>query len=152
MSVFYQKRQYCSCLLYTSSHFSKDYLVSGDAFYTQTDGKTICLPLGTVTVQETKAPVGYFSNDTVFVQKITADGAKETVKCYNAASVEEQIYRGGVKIQKRDQETKKAEPQGSATLEGAEFTITTLNEHPVIVEDKTYTKDQVVMNLSLIHI
>lgn len=129
------------------SHFSKDYLVSGDAFYTQTDGKTICLPLGTVTVQETKAPVGYFSNDTVFVQKITADGAKETVKCYNAASVEEQIYRGGVKIQKRDQETKKAEPQGSATLEGAEFTITTLNEHPVIVEDKTYTKDQVVMNL-----
>ena len=129
------------------SHFSKDYLVSGDAFYTQTDGKTICLPLGTVTVQETKAPVGYFSNDTVFVQKITADGAKETVKCYNATSVEEQIYRGGVKIQKRDQETKKAEPQGSATLEGAEFTITTLNEHPVIVEDKTYTKDQVVMNL-----
>lgn len=129
------------------SHFSKDYLVSGDAFYTQTDGKTICLPLGTVTVQETKAPVGYFSNDTVFVQKITADGAKETVKCYNATSVEEQIYRGGGKIQKRDQETKKAEPQGSATLEGAEFTITTLNEHPVIVEDKTYTKDQVVMNL-----
>lgn len=129
------------------SHFSKDYLVSGDAFYTQTDGKTICLPLGTVTVQETKAPTGYFANDTVFVQKITADGAKETVKCYNASSVDEQIYRGGVKIQKRDQETKKAEPQGSATLEGAEFTITTLNEHPVIVEDKTYTKDQVVMNL-----
>ena len=61
------------------SHFSKDYLVSGDAFYTQTDGKTICLPLGTVTVQETKAPVGYFANDTVFVQKITADGSKETV-------------------------------------------------------------------------
>lgn len=129
------------------SHFSKDYLVSGDAFYTQTDGKTICLPLGTVTVQETKAPVGYFSNDTVFVQKITADGAKEAVQCYNASSVDEQIYRGGVKIQKRDQETKKAEPQGSATLEGAEFTITTLNEHPVIVEDKTYTKDQVVINL-----
>lgn len=129
------------------SHFSKDYLVSGDAFYTQTDGKTICLPLGTVTVQETKAPVGYFSNETVFVQKITADGAKETVQCYNASSVDEQIYRGGVKIQKRDQETKKAEPQGSATLEGAEFTITTLNEHPVIVADKTYTKDQVVMNL-----
>lgn len=129
------------------SHFSKDYLVSGDAFYTQTDGKTICLPLGTVTVQEAKAPTGYFANDTVFVQKITADGSKETVKCYNASSVDEQIYRGGVKIQKRDQETKKAEPQGSATLEGAEFTITTLNEHPVIVEDKTYTKDQVVMNL-----
>ena len=101
------------------SHFTKDYLVSGDAFYTQTDGKTICLPLGTVTIQETKAPTGYFTNDTVFVQKITADGAKETVQCYNASSVDEQIYRGGVKIQKRDQDTKKAEPQGSADFNTA---------------------------------
>ena len=49
--------------------FSKDYLVSGDKFYTQKDGKTPCLPLGTVTVQETKAPTGYHVNDTVFVQK-----------------------------------------------------------------------------------
>ena len=130
------------------SHFSKNYLVSGDEFYTQTDGKTICLPLGTVTVQETKAPAGYFANDTVFVQKITASGAKETVSCYNSSSVEEQIFRGGVKIQKRDFETKKAEPQGDASLEGAAFTITSLNENPVIVDGKTYTKNQVVMNLT----
>ena len=127
--------------------FSKNYLVSGDAFYTQKDGKTPCLPLGTVTVQETKAPVGYFANGAVFVQKITAGGKAETVSCYNASSVEQQIYRGGVKIQKRDLETKKAEPQGDATLEGAVFTITSLNEHPVIVDGKTYTKNQAVMTL-----
>lgn len=127
--------------------FSKNYLVSGDAFYTQKDGKTPCLPLGTVTVQETKAPAGYFANGAVFVQKITAGGKAETVSCYNASSVEEQIYRGGVKIQKRDLETKKAEPQGDATLEGAVFTITSLNEHPVIVGGKAYTKNQVVMTL-----
>ena len=130
------------------AHFSKNYLVSGDAFYTQTDGKTPCLPLGTVTVQETKAPVGYLVNDTVFVQKITAGGAKETVSCYNASSVEEQIYRGGVKVQKRDLETKKEEPQGGASLEGAVFTITSLNDHPVMVEGKAYTKNQVVMSLT----
>ena len=130
------------------AHFSKSYFVSGDAFYTQADGKTPCLPLGTVTVQETKAPAGYFANDTVFVQKITAGGGKETVSCYNASSVEEQIYRGGVKVQKRDLETKKAEPQGSASLENAAFTITSLNDHPVIVEGKTYTKNQVVLSLS----
>lgn len=130
------------------AHFSKNYLVSGDAFYTQTDGKTPCLPLGTVTVQETKAPAGYLVNDTVFVQKITAGGAKETVSCYNASSVEEQIYRGGVKVQKRDLETKKAEPQGSASLEGAVFTITSLNDHPVMVEGKAYTKNQVVLSLT----
>ena len=130
------------------AHFSKNYLVSGDPFYTQADGKTPCLPLGTVTVQETKAPAGYFVNDTVFVQKITAGGAKETVSCYNASSVEEQIYRGGVKVQKRDLETKKAEPQGGASLEDAVFTITSLNDHPVIVEGKTYTKNQVVLSLT----
>ena len=130
------------------AQFSKNYLVSGDAFYTQKDGKTPCLPLGTVTVQETKAPAGYFANDTVFVQKITADGKAETVSCYNASSVEEQIYRGGVKLQKRDFETKKAEPQGDATLEGAAFTITSLNENPVMVDGKTYTKNQVVMSLT----
>ncbi len=129
------------------AQFSKNYLVSGDAFYTQKDGKTPCLPLGTVTVQETKAPAGYLANDTIFVQKITADGKAETVSCYNASSVEEQIYRGGVKLQKRDFETKKAEPQGDATLEGAAFTITSLNENPVMVDGKTYTKNQVVMSL-----
>jgi uncharacterized surface anchored protein len=130
------------------AYFSKNYLVSGDAFYTQIDGKTSCLPLGTVTIQETKAPAGYLIKDTVFVQKITAGGTTETVSCYNASSVEEQIYRGGVKVQKRDLETKKADPQGSASLENAVFTITSLNDHPVIVEGKTYTKNQVVMSLT----
>lgn len=113
------------------SHFSKDYLVSGDAFYTQTDGKTICLPLGTVTVQETKAPVGYFSNETVFVQKITADGAKETVQCYNTSSVEEQIYRG-------DLELVKVSDGEQTRLSDVPFTITsvTTGESHTIVTDK----------------
>lgn len=128
--------------------FSKNYLVSGDEFYTQKDGKTPCLPLGTVTVQETKAPTGYLANDTVFVQKITAGGKVETISCYNSSSVEEQVCRGGMKLQKRDFETKKAEPQGGATLENATFTITSLNENPVVVDGKTYTKNQVVMSLT----
>lgn len=113
------------------SHFTKDYMVSGDAFYTQTDGKTICLPLGTVTVQETKAPVGYFSNDTVFVQKITADGVKETVQCYNTSSVEEQIYRG-------DLELVKVSDGEQTRLSDVPFTITsvTSGESHTIVTDK----------------
>ena len=113
------------------SHFTKVYMVSGDAFYTQTDGKTICLPLGTVTVQETKAPVGYFSNDTVFVQKITADGVKETVQCYNTSSVEEQIYRG-------DLELVKVSDGEQTRLSDVPFTITsvTTGESHTIVTDK----------------
>lgn len=127
--------------------FTKDYLVSEDDFYYQMDGTTPCIPLGTVTIQESKAPTGYLLNDTVIVQKITADGTKETVNFYNASDVPEAVIRGGVKIQKRDLETKEAKPQGSATLERATFTITTLNDNPVIVEGKTYTKNQVVLTL-----
>ena len=113
------------------SHFTKDYLVSGDAFYTQTDGKTICLPLGTVTIQETKAPTGYFTNDTVFVQKITADGTKETVQFYNASSVDEQIYRG-------DLELVKVSDREQNRLSDIPFTITsvTIGESHTIVTDK----------------
>lgn len=127
--------------------FTKDYFVSGDDFYYQADGKTPCLPLGTATIQESKAPTGYFANDAVIVQKIIAGGSAESVKFYNTSEVPEQVYRGGVKIKKRDLETKEAKAQGSATLENAEFTITTLNANPVIVEGNTYTKDQVVLTL-----
>lgn len=112
-------------------HFTKDYLVSGDEFFYASDGKTVCFPLGTVTVQETKAPAGYLPNESVFVQQITSTGTEETISIYNASSVEEQVFRGGVKIQKRDLETQGTQAQGTASLADAEFTITTLNKQPV---------------------
>lgn len=129
-------------------HYAKAYLVSGDELYYASDGKTPALPLGTITIQETKAPVGYFASEAVAVQKITGGGNQETVSVYNAFEVEEQIYRGGVKIQKRDLETAEAQAQGSATLKGAEFTITTLNDNPVLVDGTSYEKGQVVMTLT----
>lgn len=116
------------------SHFSKDYLVSGDAFYTQTDGKTICLPLGTVTVQETKAPTGYFANDTVFVQKITADGSKETVKCYNASSVDEQIYRGDLELVK----VSDGEQKRLSDIPFAITSVTTGESHTIVTDKNGY--------------
>ena len=79
----------------------------------------------------TKAPKYYFLNETVFVQKITGSGSQESVSIYNASNVEEQVYRGGVKVQKRDLETQDTVSQGNATLAGATFSITTLNEQPV---------------------
>ena len=45
------------------------YKVSGDAFYTDLNGK-ICLPLGTITVQEIDPPQGYLLDSTVYVQKL----------------------------------------------------------------------------------
>lgn len=79
-------------------HFTKDSFVSGDAFYYTSDGKTVCLPLGTITVQESKAPAGYQLNPTVFVQKITGDGKQEMVSVYQSSTIEESVIRGGVKI------------------------------------------------------
>lgn len=128
--------------------FSKDFFVSGDDFYYASDGKTICLPLGTVTIQETKAPEGYQLNSAVFVQKITGDGNEETISIYHAPNVEDEVFRGGVKIQKRDSETNGTNPQGGASLANAVFTITTLNEQPVVVNGKTYEKGQAVLTLS----
>ena len=121
--------------------FSKEFFVSGDDFYYASDGKTICLPLGTVTIQETKAPAGYQLNNTVFVQKIVGTGNEETISVFNAPKIEDAVFRGGVKVQKRDLETNGTAPQGGASLANAVFTITTLNEQPVVVNGKTYEKD-----------
>lgn len=111
--------------------FTKDYLVSGDAFYYQTNGTTPCLPLGTVTVQETKAPEGYFINKDVFVRKITGDGRQESVSCYQAPSVPEQVYRG-------DLEFVKVSDGDLSRLANVPFSITskTTGESHVIVTDK----------------
>ena len=128
-------------------HFTKDYLVSGDEFFYASDGKTVCFPLGTVTVQETKAPTGYLPNESVFVQQITSTGTEETISIYNASSVEEQVFRGGVKIQKRDLETQGTQAQGTASLADAEFTITTLNKQPVWVGGKLYENGQAVLTI-----
>ena len=111
--------------------FTKDYLVSGDEFFYQMDGTTPCLPLGTVTVQETKAPEGYLLNDKVFVQKITGDGNVENISVYNAPSVSEQVYRG-------DLEFIKVSDGDLERLSNVPFSITskTTGESHVIVTDK----------------
>ena len=110
------------------SRLADSYKVSGDSFYTQ-DGKNV-LPLGTLTVTETKAPNGYLL-DGAYMQ---ADGSSEQIKgTYltqisedselavlsgsNQYSVSDKVIRGGVKIQKRDLETKDTKAQGSATLQ-----------------------------------
>lgn len=111
--------------------FTKDYLVSGDDFYYQSDGKTICLPLGKVVITETKAPEGYLLNGEVFTAYITSAGMKETVKTYNEQSVPEQVKRG-------DLEFVKVSDGDLKRLEGVPFTITSLTtgESHTIVTDK----------------
>ena len=69
-------------------YFSSAYLVSGDAFYTNSSGIP-SLPLGTVTIQETKAPEGYLLNPEVYVRQILANGNAENVDTYNYPIIKE---------------------------------------------------------------
>lgn len=58
-----------------------------DKFYVSDAGDP-CIPLGTVTVQEVKAPEGYFINDKVYTTDITDDGKDiESVYTYNTPKI-----------------------------------------------------------------
>ena len=134
------------------------YKVSGDAFYTQNE-KSV-LPLGTLTVEETKAPDGYLLDGAymqagdsteqikgMYLTQITEDGELAVLSGRNQYSVSDQVIRGGVKIQKRDLETKDTKAQGSSTLKDAAFAIISLNENPVLVEGKLYKKNETVKTI-----
>ena len=134
------------------------YKVSGDAFYTQNE-KSV-LPLGTLTVEETKAPDGYLLDGAymqagdsteqikgMYLTQITEDGELAVLSGSNQYSVSDQVIRGGVKIQKRDLETKDTKAQGSATLQYTEFNIISLNDSPVLVEGKLYSKNETVKKI-----
>ena len=131
------------------------YKVSGDSFYMQ-DGKAV-LPLGTLTIEETKAPNGYLLDGAymqagdkseqikgLYVTQITEDGDLAVLSGSNQFSVSDKVIRGGVKIQKRDLETGDTKPQGSATLKDTAFDIISLNDNAVLVEGKLYKKNEVV--------
>ena len=135
------------------------YKVAGDSFYTQNGIN--CLPLGTITVEETKAPTGYLLEGAymqangsteqikgMYVTQIIEDGDLAVLSGSNQHSVSDKVIRGGVKVQKGDLETKDAKPQGSATLKDTEFTITSLNESPVLVEGAFYKKNEVVKTIN----
>lgn len=139
------------------AEFSSVYKVSGDDFYY--DDGTPVIPVGTVSVQETKAPTGYLlegqqnPNDTSFsspvhVQVVREPGSLEGTTTYNVPVSAEPVIRGGVKVGKVDRESRLHEPQGNATLAGAVMTIKNRSESAVIVNGKSYEPGQVVCELT----
>lgn len=78
------------------SELSKEYKVSGDDFYYASNGDPT-FPVGTVTIQETKAPTGYFINNEVFVRKISLSGSVEFVQTYNQPVVNEKVIKFDIK-------------------------------------------------------
>ena len=140
------------------TRLADSYKVSGDSFYTQNG--TICLPLGTITVEEKAAPNGYLLEGAymqaagsseqikgVYVAQITEDGELVALSGSNQYSVSDKVIRGGVKIQKRDLETKDTKAQGGAALKDTAFEITSLNDNAVLVDGKLYSKNEVVKTI-----
>lgn len=67
---------------------TSNYLIdSNNDFYYATDSGNPCLPLGTITIQETKAPNGYVKDDTLYVRQITTINQTESVFTYNAPTI-----------------------------------------------------------------
>lgn len=126
-----------------------DYLVSGDAFYYNSAGTIVTLPLGTVTIQETKAPEGYLINSELFIRQITASGSMESVETYNEPIVKENVIRGGVSVEKWEaQLNRKGAAQGDATLAGAVLEIINRTGKDVVVGGKTYGSGAVVHTMT----
>ncbi|MCU6761736.1 Predicted outer membrane protein [uncultured Roseburia sp.] len=134
------------------------YKVAGDSFYKQ-DGKAV-LPLGTLTVEEVKSPTGYLLDGAymqangseeqikgMYLTQITEDGDLAVLTGSNQFHVSDKVIRGGVKIQKRDLETKDTKAQGGATLKDTAFEIISLNDNAVLVEGKLYKKNEVVKTI-----
>lgn len=131
------------------------YLVSGsDALYK--DGNIPTIPVGVITVEETKAPdVTYTDDDgneqlvytlnnktlngnTVLgqkdgkvVMKISGDGINFRLDGGNDYTISEIPKKGGFYTSKIDTETGKAEPQGNGSLDGASYEVINDNDYQV---------------------
>ena len=122
------------------AYLDNEHFVSGDPFYL--DAGIPTLPLGTITVEETKAPAGYtLQNKTlsaggqevangIALFNITEDNQHvAAVVGGNEYTVVEGVLRGGLEIQKKDADTN--ENVGTAT-----FQIVNKNNYDVVARDE----------------
>ena len=141
---------------------SDQYKVSGDDWYYDDNG-VVSLPVGSFTVQETKAPEGYLMSDPdVHLGQVKAseDGYARVEKIGGWTStfdqqdagaglaVADDVVRGGAKFSKVDAERDEAVPQGDATLAGAEITIRNDSANAVEVNGTWYQPGEDVLTLT----
>lgn len=109
------------------TYLRSDMLVNGDAFYLDPSGIP-SLPIGTITIQETKAPEGYLLNNEVFVIPITSDGTADNVTTYAIPIIPENAFKLNLK---------KVEAGTDKVIPGAVFEHTRPNG-----ETETLTTDE----------
>lgn len=96
------------------------------------------LPYGTYTLKETTPPAGYLLNTKTYTVSIREDKKVEVIGWENGETdtpeLDQQIIRGGIQLQKNDDDWNNANPQGDAVLGVTTFTITNASDNYVYVD------------------
>lgn len=124
-----------------------EHKVSGDAFYIEPSMNQPTLPLGTITVEETKSPEGYTlenktlnaNNEEVFdgIALFNIENGEQNIPHViggNEYTISEGVKRSGFSIQKLDDET-------NAPIGSAEFKILNANDYDVKLNHKDGTSE-----------
>lgn len=121
----------------------ESYMVSGDPQYHTNSGR-VTLPLGTVLIQETKAPVGYLIDNNIYLRNITDNENEmvEDVQTFNQPLSSDQVKRGDLLFIKSS--------EGKERMAGIPFKITsktTGENHIVITDENGYVNTSSAWNL-----
>lgn len=148
--------------------FKTPYKVSGDDFYTDASGLP-CVPYGTITIEETKAPDGYkisdstvsvsgqVLNDRTYFTKVSGKDGEQPSKVVSDFTVSDPTKMYGIQVTKNDAELNKSEAIGgkdhklaedAATLEGTQFSIINRSANAIKYEGKTINPGEEVTKIS----
>ena len=138
---------------------------SSDPLFT-IDGQVV-FPLGTITLKETKPPVGYLRDTNIFVGHIRQQGNNAHFYWANAGNHmingelaisytptegiihREQVIRGGIEVPKVDRDRDLNVSQGEATLQGAVIEIRNVSNASVMTLDgQTIEHDGVMTTIT----
>lgn len=128
------------------SKLGKEYQFSGDDFYYADNENAPVLPLGTVSIEETKAPKGYLLEQAYiegdsgklagacYLTQIVQNGNQAFIQGGNQYKIADRICRGDIEFQKKDEETQQP-------MAGIPFQITsktTGESHRIMTDENGY--------------